>query len=711
MKLIDIFESEGKLHAWISNGKNYFVECQFSPRIHVFSSVKELRKLQTTLSRHHIPSSFQRKKTIKGIKTVLTIITSIPSFRSLVRSIEHFGNYSYEIFHADLPLAEWYMFENHLFPTGEVDVYLHEDYVSLIPKDSPFVDYDIPLLKTATLSLSTSYPLRKDFLPELQSITFNDKTYSETDMIHSFVRDFTEEDSDIILTNDGHIELPYLLSCIRKHYPSFSFSRFGTDQFTVNGNSYFSYGKMYYKYNSINLKGRLHLKKSGTLYGQWSMIYPFEIGRICRMTLQRANNKSIGSAVSNLQLYYAMKKGFLIPYTSSCTEVWKSGYDLFQADRGAFIFEPRIGFHTDVAEIDFVSLFPSIMVNKNISTETLFCRCCRDNTALGLNINICRKEQGIMGEMLAPIINQRLYYKEMGKEEHANALKGFLVCCFGYMGFKKSKFARIESHQCIQAYAREILLAATKIAEDHGFEVLHGFVDCLWIKKDNLRERDLQEVMTSIKEQLKFAVRLEGIYRWIMFLPSTDHDDIPVPNRYYGVFQSGEIKCRGIEVRKHDTPILLAQLQEIIISELAEANNENEFVAYAYESLVHLQNTIDQLGHKHVKMDDLVITKGISKTEYSSSLPQSIILKKLRRKGFSPQAGQYLRYVITHKDSSISENRYSDESLIYDKKEYIRLARKAVSHLFNYQEQHTLLEFFPPRITVARVNGNQKVYK
>ncbi len=44
----------------------------------------------------------------------------------------------------------------------------------------------------------------------------------------------------------------------------------------------------------------------------------------------------------------------------------------------------------------------------------------------------------------------------------------------------------------------------------------------------------------------------EGRYRWIVFLPAVTHG-LGVPNRYYGLYESGEFKLRGIGGRRHDT--------------------------------------------------------------------------------------------------------------------------------------------------------------
>jgi DNA polymerase, archaea type len=47
----------------------------------------------------------------------------------------------------------------------------------------------------------------------------------------------------------------------------------------------------------------------------------------------------------------------------------------------------------------------------------------------------------------------------------------------------------------------------------------------------------------------------EGINKWIAFVNSKQNDILPVPNRYFGVYKNGAIKIRGIEARRHDTPV------------------------------------------------------------------------------------------------------------------------------------------------------------
>jgi DNA polymerase-2 len=60
-------------------------------------------------------------------------------------------------------------------------------------------------------------------------------------------------------------------------------------------------------------------------------------------------------------------------------------------------------------------------------------------------------------------------------------------------------------------------------------------------------------------------LELEGIYRWIVFLPPKARSTGAL-NRYYGLFEDGTMKIRGLELRRSDTSQLIrnAQLAKII---------------------------------------------------------------------------------------------------------------------------------------------------
>ena len=270
-------------------------------------------------------------------------------------------------------------------------------------------------------------------------------------------------------------------------------------------------------------------------------------------------------------------------------EHFKDRLDLLIGDRGGFVFEPRVGLHEDVAELDFASLYPNIMWRKNLSAETVRCGCCPDsmNQVPELGWLVCERRVGIVPTAVEIIVRKRKRYKELKNEakteddlrrfdSRQQALKWLGVTTFGYLGFSNAKFGRIDAHICVCAWARRILLDSVRVAERRGFRVIHGIVDSLWVKKDGASEDDYRLLLREIEAETGFPLSFEGVYRWIAFLPSKAFSSVPVLNRYFGVYRSGEIKVRGIAARRHDTPPLFSQCQMEILSILSGTSSVEE---------------------------------------------------------------------------------------------------------------------------------------
>ena len=108
-------------------------------------------------------------------------------------------------------------------------------------------------------------------------------------------------------------------------------------------------------------------------------------------------------------------------------------------------------------------------------------------------------------------------------------------------------------------------------AEEHGFEVIHGIVDSLWLKKPSASLEDYEDICKIITAQSGVPINFEGRYKWIVFLPSKTHPRIGVLNRYYGVMEDGKIKIRGLEIRRRDTPRFVFDAQTEMINTLADS--------------------------------------------------------------------------------------------------------------------------------------------
>ena len=197
----------------------------------------------------------------------------------------------------------------------------------------------------------------------------------------------------------------------------------------------------------------------------------------------------------------------LVPWKPAVSEIFKTRNNLFVGDRGGLILEPRVGIYENVGEIDFESLFGNIMLKKNISSETINCKCCRDSDTLvpELRYRICNRRRGIVPQSLKLLINKRQQYSKLVKattnksklenlQQRRSALKWILVTSFGYLGFNNAKFGRIDAHMSVCAFARKLLLDAIHVAEEEGFVVLHGIVDSIWVQKKGQQKKTMRHL-------------------------------------------------------------------------------------------------------------------------------------------------------------------------------------------------------------------------
>src|SRR5437899_12769320 len=138
-------------------------------------------------------------------------------------------------------------------------------------------------------------------------------------------------------------------------------------------------------------------------------------------------------------------------------------------------------------------------------------------------------------------------------------LKWTLVTAFGYQGYSNARFGRIECHEAINAFARNILVRTMEIAESHGYEVVHGIVDSVWLRP-TANADSIEKVREHIAGSIGLPIELEGRYKWTVFLPCKT-TGVGALNRYYGLFQDDEFKIRGLAVRQHDTAEVLTICQ------------------------------------------------------------------------------------------------------------------------------------------------------
>jgi DNA polymerase elongation subunit (family B) len=408
--------------------------------------------------------------------------------------------------------------------------------------------------------------------------------------------------------------------------------------------------------------------------------------------------------MSSIQFYQALKDDILLPRNKKIPEAFKSALDLLVGDRGGFVYEPRLGVHDAVAELDFSSRYPSLMRKYNISAETMLCKCCPDspNRIPDLNYHICQKRRGMVPKTVDLALTKRLYYKRLRDatddkrlkqvyDRRQTALKWILVTCFGYLGFSNSKFGTVDGHIGVCAFAREAFLKAAHLAEDAGFEVIHGIVDSFWLKKKDATLDEYDELCMTISKEIGVPINFEGRYKWIVFLPSRLHPRLSDLNRYFGLMENGSVKIRGLEIRRSDTPGFIFDAQTEMINALKPANNAAELYQRIPEALKVLKNCRQQLLNGEVPLSDLIVTKYMPKQprDHRQQVSQVIAAQQLNRQGLEVPAGSSVKFLFTNAEHKHNERRVKALQLIEknvapDTKKYLLMLYASAGNLLSF---------------------------
>lgn len=720
--ILDLYPKDGCMIVWLKTRDGRLVRLIDAWRQYVYASGEE-NDLINLANQLRIEGLSFEDKFVKPEDEKPSLVLKIPvrniweAERFAEKILAHGRYRRYELYNVDVKPSQLYLYEKRIYPFGYVKATTNQDRINWELQDSlESVNYEIPPLREINLSTSIQkkgrLPSRNDPVENI-TITSGSETLcssgnDEQKKLLWLVEELEALDPDVVYTTDGDRFLfPYLayramvngiadmLVLGREPSPL----HISPDK----GQSYMSYGQAYYRPIPTRLFGRLHIdRENSLLYKDCGLIGIIEVARLCRIPVQRAASTTIGTSMTSAQFYQATLQDILIPWRKTNVEEPKTANELLIADRGGFYYEPIVGLHESVGELDFTSLYPTIMLKKNLSGETVRCKCCLNSKSRvpELGYNICEKKTGIVPRSLKLLLEKRRRYKELKThttdprlraiyEMRQAALKWTLVCAFGYLGFKNARFGRIDAHIATCAFARQILKETVHLAESKGFKLIHGIVDSLWLKKEDATEEDYLRLRAEVEEATGFEISFEGIYRWIVFLPSKIRRNVPVLNRYYGVFRNGKLKDRGIATRRHDTPPIIDRCIREILQVLAEAKGAEEFYARLPSIYELVQKYVHLLKSGDVSLEELVIRKHLSKNsgEYRHMVLQAIAANQLAKEGVTLNAGESVRYIITNSQSKLPEKRVlalelCQEHHSYDAEAYVDLLLSHVETMF-----------------------------
>jgi DNA polymerase I len=551
--------------------------------------------------------------------TIKTIFGELPGYavtagRDVAEAIERQAQFGVDIFNVDVRRDQRFMAERGICACmGERD-----------DRFSPEIAHNLSVME---INILGNPALSAHFTEiEVKGMHTEQLTGENHEVLAELFGLVSSLDPDVILMPDADTWMPKIRKLAQQYDLTMPFSRNGKYR-QMDARSYWSYGRMEHKESALIPDGRILIDtEQSFVYREGGLDAVLMAARLTGLSPNLASRFTPGTLISSYEVYEAIKRGIAVPFRKSDPEQSRTLAALKAADRGGMMYQPKPGTFENVEEIDYTSMYPTIIVKANLSPETVG----------------HQERAGFLPAVLKPLLELRIRTKQLKKTDPRFAgtdaiLKWMLVTCFGYTGYKNAKFGRIEVHEGITGRSREILIQTKDIAEEMDFRVLHGIVDCLWVQGSPIKA--LKE---RVERETDMLLEVDH-FDWIVFLPLAD--GFGAYNRYYGRQPDGSIKVRGIAARRHDTAEYVREMQRRMLDVMARAKTITELKATQDEVTAIYRETIHNLPAADPK--EMVINRRISRLTYAHRCIEGAAVQAYRDNKIEIAPGMKIQYVVT----------------------------------------------------------------
>ena len=348
---------------------------------------------------------------------------------------------------------------------------------------------------------------------------------------------------------------------------------------------------------------------------------------------------------------------------------------------GGYVIEPIKGYYQQpVYVLDVKSLYPTMMINHNISFDTVNCDCCKNDpnakvSAEIMNIIndglteekkrdqaywICKKKIGIIPNLLTKFRDERFRQQDLGNTSMQLALKNLINGIYGLFGTDFFEFADYRVAELTTAFGRKVLQYMRETAKEvYNFEVIYGDTDSIFVT--SIKEIDLiDKFITECWIVDEVDVEVDKVFTRFL---------ITKKKHYIGIYtdsnKAPEIK--GMEGIKSDRPPWIQKLERQFALDLK--NN--------IDPLTHLRKEFRKMEEGQVPIEELQIKLVLQKNP--EEYPENSLQRKLSlEKGENLQQGYSILYYKSTKMGGGTIN-----PLMYSRKKYLEMFESIFEDVLN----------------------------
>lgn len=402
------------------------------------------------------------------------------------------------------------------------------------------------------------------------------------------------------------------------------------------------------------------------------------LSKISGILLQDTLDSGETTRIENYLLREFNRKGYVFPCRPDESVMRKRLVARKKELVGGYVIEPERGFHSNVAVLDFKSMYPSMIRTFNICPTTLekVERPGLIKSPIGALFVPPSERQGIIPKILENLMNSRQAVKKKLKstkdpekrrllDAKQWALKILANAFYGHMGYARAKIYNMQVAGSITAFGREIIQKTSKeIEEKFKHRIVYGDTDSVFVKMEYGSLDDISKegdkISKHITEELPGVMELEFEKVFKRFLPLTKKRYAAWKFERTADGWKDGIEMKGIEtVRRDWCPLVSETLKRVIKTILMEDDIKG--------ALKFFKGVVNDINNGKIPMEKLVITKGMTKSagSYDGVQPHIELAKKMaaRNPADAPGVGDRIGYVII-KGTGLLSKRTEDPAYV-----------------------------------------------
>ena len=383
-------------------------------------------------------------------------------------------------------------------------------------------------------------------------------------------------------------------------------------------------------------------------------LMPFEV---CRL--------SYGQLVENYLIKRAREFGEIVQNKPAHAEIAARRYESYQ---GAFVMQPVPGLYEDVVMLDYRSLYPSIIIAKNIAPSSLNLGGGYQTPEIGNQKRVYHFDDGkhaFIPQVIKDIVVRRGRIKEILKQEPDNqvlkarsqALKTLANSAYGMFGFFGARYYSRECAESITAFGRMYIQETIEEARKEGFNVVYADTDsCCMVLEDKTLE-DAKSFLKAINKELPefMELELEKFYTRGIFVAKKG-EGAGAKKKYALLDAAGKLKIVGFETVRKDWSLIARETQSHVLEMILLEGRHEHALAFVKEAIQRIQQ-------KKIENKKMVILTQLKMEidDYRQVGPHVAVAKRLRQQGFEVRAGSLIRFIIREGSGMIRDKAVMPE--------------------------------------------------